>query len=272
MKVLMIGNSFCYYYMEELYGMAKEVGVDLEICNVYASGCSLKSHWTWLTEGASNYEGIYLTNAEGKKKTEGKNLLFALNLRDWDVISLQSASTLYQFEKSDTIVLGEPYARNLYGYLREHNPNARYLWHHTWVSQVGYRHVTDPNNVILTREEQARRAENAAYFADYVCRTYGVERVPCGEAWELARKDERIGDVLTNRVNSKGENKTDFHHDGNIGGGRYLNACVWFEILTGQSCIGNAYVPEYELSEEKRKALQEIAHEAARLLKEKTNN
>ena len=30
------------------------------------------------------------------------------------------------------------------------------------------------------------------------------------------------------------------------GGGQYLNACVWFEIITGQSCIGTSYVPTYE--------------------------
>jgi hypothetical protein len=30
-----------------------------------------------------------------------------------------------------------------------------------------------------------------------------------------------------------------------VGGGQYLNACVWFEVLTKQSCMGNPFVPSY---------------------------
>jgi hypothetical protein len=37
---------------------------------------------------------------------------------------------------------------------------------------------------------------------------------------------------------------------------------VWFEILTGQSPVGNTYVPSYDLSKEKIEILQKIAHEA----------
>ena len=55
----------------------------------------------------------------------------------------------------------------------------------------------------------------------------------------------------------------DGYHDGDIGGGQYLNACVWFETLTGKSCVGNAYRPaDYDLSEEKIAVLQQSAHEA----------
>ena len=67
----------------------------------------------------------------------------------------------------------------------------------------------------------------------------------------------------------KGENNQgDGYHYGDIGGGQYLNACVWFEILTGKSCIGNPYRPLYmddpELSpsEELVLMLQKAAHEA----------
>ena len=38
----------------------------------------------------------------------------------------------------------------------------------------------------------------------------------------------------------------DGNHDGDIGGGQYLNACVWFEVITGISVLGNPYVPEYK--------------------------
>ena len=40
-------------------------------------------------------------------------------------------------------------------------------------------------------------------------------------------------------------NAGDGYHDGDIGGGQLLNACVWFEIITGKSVIGNGYIPNY---------------------------
>lgn len=47
-----------------------------------------------------------------------------------------------------------------------------------------------------------------------------------------------------------------------IGGGQYLNACVWFETLSGLSCLGNTFRPDYELSETLIEVLQQAAHEA----------
>ena len=58
------------------------------------------------------------------------------------------------------------------------------------------------------------------------------------------------------------DDKGDYGHDGDIGGGQYLNACVWYEILTGNSCVGNTFRPSYELSEEKIAVLQAAAHQA----------
>ena len=49
-NILMVGNSFCYYYVEELYGMAETLGYELYITNLYYGGASIKSHWTWLTD------------------------------------------------------------------------------------------------------------------------------------------------------------------------------------------------------------------------------
>ena len=77
-------------------------------------------------------------------------------------------------------------------------------------------------------------------------------------AWQLARADERIGDVLCDRASDGGDGT----HDGDIGGGQYLNACVWYEVLLRKSCIGNTFRPSYALSEEKILVLQQIAHQA----------
>ena len=47
LNILMIGNSLCYYYVEELYGMLAAAGIQANVCNVYYSGGTLAQHWNW---------------------------------------------------------------------------------------------------------------------------------------------------------------------------------------------------------------------------------
>lgn len=265
-NLLMIGNSFSYYYVEELYGIAEAAGVHLNIYNVYYSGCSLEKHWNWLQNDEKNYE-FYVTNADGRRALSGNvGLKQCLAVADWDIISLQQASTTYIDTVDTAKALTEPYAEELYGYLREKFPNARYLWHQTWSSQIGYQHATDANNKVADRQTQKLRDANAVGLANYICQKYAVDNVPSGSAWDIARENVLIGDTLCNRVDASGTDNTDKHHDGNVGGGQYLNACVWFETLTGKSCVGNAYRPDYDLSEEKIAVLQQSAHKAVKAI------
>ena len=87
-NVLMIGSSFCYYYVEELYGMLKAAGIEAHVYNVYYSGCRLERHWNWWKNGEANYE-LFITNAQGRKRiTQGASLEYCLTQENWDVISL----------------------------------------------------------------------------------------------------------------------------------------------------------------------------------------
>ena len=72
-NVLLVGNSGCYYYVEELYGIAKAAGIDMRICNVYYSGCSMEKHYKWWLSGEANYD-FYVTDENGRNKTDGCNL------------------------------------------------------------------------------------------------------------------------------------------------------------------------------------------------------
>jgi hypothetical protein len=76
-------------------------------------------------------------------------------------------------------------------------------------------------------------------------------------------------DNLCARLGKGDNHEGDYYHDGDIGGGQFLTACVWFETVTGQSCIGNTFRPvykhagqEYTLSEEMITVLQNAAHQA----------
>jgi hypothetical protein len=95
-------------------------------------------------------------------------------------------------------------------------------------------------------------------YAIRVCKEFNLERVNTGEAWHLVRQGGY--DDLCARLGVNG-NKGDYYHDGDIGGGQYLNACVWFECITGQSCIGNTWRPDSALSEDLINTLQEAAHD-----------
>ena len=253
-NVLMIGNSFCYYYVEELYGVAAAAGVNMKVCNLYYSGCKLNQHWTWWKQNQSNYD-YFETDANGRKKHEGYSLRKGLAQENWDIISFQQSSAMVRTTIEDAKANYYKYLTDLLNYAREQFPQSKFYWHHTWAYQVGYNRS---GFVVDTVEKQSAMANLLHEFAIGLCQDFSLTRIPGGDAWQYARQDARAGDVLCNRGD-----KSDNYHDGDEGGGQYLNACVWFETLTGQSCIGNTWRPtNYSLSEAKIAALQEAAHRA----------
>lgn len=257
-NVLMIGNSFCYYYVEELYGMLTTAGYkNVNICNVYYSGCTLKKHWTWWKNGESNYT-YYTTNAEGRKGVEQTNLEWCLQQRNWDMISLQGTSSGVRGSGGAQQHLGESelWLTELWGYIKEQFPQSRHMWHQTWSYQVGY----DRNNYqMIDLNQQETDMQDQKDFSLAVCKAFELERINSGEAWQIVRQGGYDNLCARLSVNS-GEG--DYYHDGDIGGGQYLNACVWFEAITGQSCIGNTWRPPYMLDETLIGTLQQAAHKA----------
>ena len=162
-----------------------------------------------------------------------------------------------------TFAIGQTqdYAKNVYDYVKEKNPTADLYWHQTWAYQVGYAVASNHDTPIPDALTQKLTHENIKAASEVIAEDNGVKLIPAGDAWQIAREDSRIGDVLCARA-SVNNGLGDYYHDGDIGGGQYLNACVWYEVLTGKTCIGNTWRPNYELSEEKIVALQEAAHAA----------
>ena len=244
--VLMVGNSFCWYFVEELYGVANAAGVQINVNNLYEAGCYVQEHWEWLQSDATKYEQYWITNAFGRyKHPENLSLNKALAYDDWDVITLQqhygSGVTLV-----DSAIEKVEKADDLFDYFKANNPNAKLYWHNTWAYQVGY------SEKIATTADQTLRQNNINMISQMVADRNGVDQIPGGQAWAIARRT--VGDDLC---------RSDLYHDGDVGGGQYLNACIWFEVLTGKSCIGNTWRPDtYRLSEEKVIGLQKAAHQA----------
>ena len=277
-NILMIGNSFCYYFTQELYNIALADGYELNVANLYKSGCSVQEHWTWLNNNSSSYT-FHMVNKKYKgnfKQLKETTIQGALDYAkkelggDWDVITLQqhfgpNRATDYTFGYNETF----SYAKKLFDRISEEHPDSLMLWHQTWAYEVGYavaEKYVDPSKTpggiaIDSVEVQTLSYENIKKVSQEVAKENGVNIIPSGDAWQLARADARVGDTMCKRLGTNGD-LGDYYHDGDVGGGQYLNACVWYEVLMGKSCIGNTWRPDYDLSEEKIVALQEAAHAA----------
>ena len=269
MNLLMIGSSFCYYYVEELHGMLKAAGINANICNVYYSGCPLEKHWNWWKNKESHYH-YFITNENGRIKTAPVDLEWCLQQQNWDVISLQeSTSRIFKAGYETHLQTSKIWRTELWAYLKGCFPKARYLWHQPWTYQIG----TATNGYVMESvEQQDYNTQEIRNYAIAVCKELSLERVNTGDAWQIVRKDYGF-DKMCARIGKGENNEGDNYHDGDIGGGQYLNACVWFEILTGQSCIGNSYRPTYlldgeevGLSEQHIQMFQEAAHKAVSML------
>ena len=261
--VLMIGNSFSSFFVDELYEMGKLAGIKMRLCRVYYSGCTVNQHWEWFRNGAANYK-YYIYDEKGKRSKSNFSLKDALRQENWDVITLQTTggtlnTSIEETGKIEsTIKKAGAAAKNLYDYLKEQFPSSAFYWHETWAFEVGY---DRSNGKIPDKAAQ----DNMRLVTQAIQRPIAAENnagiIPTGDAWYLARQNAIVGDTLC--VGSdKNNGLGDHYHDGDSGGGQYLNACVWFEVLTGKSCVGNTWRPSYDLDGAKTPVLQQAAHAA----------
>ncbi len=270
LNILMIGSSFCYYYVEELHGMLEAAGIKANVCNVYYSGCPLENHWTWWKNGEAHYE-YYITNDDGRVKTVDTNLEWCLQQQNWDIISLQEATVkIYTPGAAAHLETSKQWRTELWEYLKEQFPMSRHFWHQPWARQVG---IAFNGIVTESAEQQQYNADQVKEYAIAVCKELDLERVNTGDAWQIVRNEHGY-DKLCARIGKGENNEGDGSHDGDWGGGQYLNACVWFEVITGQSCIGNTFRPKYlsgaedlSLSEDMIQMLQKSAHKAVEQMK-----
>ena len=281
LNVLFVSNSTCYYFTDELMGILNAAGYeDVTLALTYYSGCPIQKHHQWLLEGASNYQ-FRVLDRDGLHVYEGYSLEGALQFRNWDIISFDNnARSFSSGDVQTSLAQAEPYFGDLYARIREKLPQSRYFWHEVWANEIGYKLAFEMKTV-----EQRTAVYNAKKGVMHImAETYGLEMVPTGDAWEKVRDRELFTTPLPgfpgverfslcSRI-ANSQFKDDYTHDGDIGGGQYLNGCVWFEIITGQSCLGNTYRPRYllgdvdcSLTEEKIQVLQNAAHEAVAEMK-----
>lgn len=284
LRILMGGNSFAYYYVEELYGLLMEnrpEGVEeVEVYNIYYSGRGFYKHWQlWSTQADGDYH-LFKTDKNGRRELQpigGWTLEEVLAMENWDYIGLQGTnsgvgsyadSTTWDAYCADLAI----YAEELFGYIHEMFPYTQLLWHRTWAQEVG--RITD-SGFTYTEEYNERYDPGMQYICDYMTETfdqdkpYDLIQVNSGAAWKEARKlnAELIAEggeeagllpygglcamLARNTYGDKRPGSGDGQHDGDIGGGQLINAYMWYMTITGDADLtDNNYKPDYEMSNE----------------------
>lgn len=225
-RILAIGNSFSEDALEShLSGLARAAGIPMTIGNLYIGGASLELHETNIRQNSATYN-FRKINREGERTaTAGYTIHRALAEENWTHVSFQQVSQ--NSGQYDTWQASLPF---IYDYVapRAKNPEAKFLLHQTWAYAQTSTHTgfANYNNDQMTMYGAIVDATNRAKDLVHIDAV-----VPAGTAIQNVRTSI-IGDNLT----SDG-----YHLNPTIG--RYTAACVWFEVLTGQSVVGNTYVP-----------------------------
>ena len=268
-NILMIGNSGCHYYVEELCGIASADGYELTVANLYKSGAKPYEHLDSL-KNDTRIAMLYVTTSKERKQITRLSTKETLEYAEkklkgeWDVITLQGNSDSYSLlgDMESAMQTSQAPVKELYDYIKENNPNATLYWHQTWSYEIGYGKDRSEEYQMNDVEHRTTMYNIRKAVAYKIAEETDVRIMPSGDAWEIARKSDIIGTDLCRRL-AINDGEGDYYHDGDIGGGQYLNACVWYEVLMGESGIGNKWRPtDYTLSEDMIAGLQEAAHAA----------
>lgn len=254
LAVLCIGNSFSIDAVEQnLAQLADECGVEMLIGNLYIGGCSLEQHATNIRRDSAAYSFRLIRKTHDLGTTVGSyervvidstSIRQAMDVADWDIVTMQQASHF-----SGQWFTYEPFLTELIDSVRQLvTPQTKLYWYMTWAYQQDATHPAFKPNY----------NNDQTYMYDEICGcNYMVLKnhhfdgfIPGGVAVQKARAT-KLGDTLC---------RDGYHLSHTCG--RYLMACLWFEVLTGRSVVGCKYMPEGMTAEE-RHIVQEVAHHVA---------
>lgn len=225
-KILAIGNSFSVDAVEYLWDMFDAAGIEeIVIGNLYIGGCSLDTHWSNMSGNKNAYTFYY--NDSGKWETQKeKSILYALQLEEWDYITVQQASP----ESGKPNSLGN--LQNVLSYVQSNktNENAEIYWHMTWAYQTTSHHSNFPD---YGNNQMTMYNAIISTVRDHVTGYDLIEGIiPSGTAVQNLRTS-----YLDDSLN------VDTYHM-SLGTGRYAVALTWFSFFTGIDARYIDWVPE----------------------------
>ncbi len=245
--------------------MLAAAGFKAKVCNLMRSSTGINLFYEMWRDGKNEFQ-VIIHDENGKTVLESMNLDLALKLYNWDVYNMQEGTSPHRSVSPQQAADDRKVAHSqLVDHIRKKMPMTKMYYQEIWSYDIGFDRF---NYQMTSKEQQLDFSARIKAYTDIVCKDFNLSPIPCGSAWVIAREKSPLANKMCARLSS-GNGEGDYYHDGDIGGGQYLNACVWFETITGQSCIGNTFRPvythngqEYTLSEELVQVLQEAAHEA----------
>lgn len=256
--ILTAAASNSHYFIDELYGVLAAAGVKAKACNLMRSSTGINLFHEYWKKGENVFE-LIIHDENGKTVMGGMGLDSALTVYNWDVFNMQEGTAPHRTMTPEAAAQERWLAHSeLVAHLRKTMPKTELYYQQIWSYDIGF----DRFNYQMTSVEQQKKfTESIRTYTRLVCDEFGLKTIPCGNAWDIARDMSPLAGNMCARL-SYNNGEGDYYHDGDIGGGQLLNAYVWFETITGQSCIGNTFRPDYELSEELITILQQAAHQA----------
>ena len=273
-RLLTIGNSFAENALTYLPQIVESAGHKLIVGRANLGGCTLERHW----KHAEQFEADP-TAREGSPYGGGKHSLKDLLTRDeWDFVTIQQVSF-----KSHDLQTYQPFADNLFGYIRKHAPDATILVHQIWA----YR-IDDPR---FKPASKGREPHTHAVMYQQVREAYhtlagklNLKLLPSGDAMYRADTDKNWGYRIDSQFDFENatypnlpdqthslhagwswrkqndgsqELRMDGHHASSAG--KNLLGCVWFETLFNEKVVGNRFVPK-DIDSNYAEFLQQTAH------------
>ncbi len=274
-RLLTVGNSFADNATFFLPQLAKADGKEVVIYKANLGGHSLEQH-------ASYLKAFLADPADPKGRpypalagaTEKASLPEALKSQKWDAVTVQQYSA-----KSADATTYEPFATELVTEIRKDAPQAKIYVQQTWA----YR---EDSTTYKDGKTQATMYEGLKAAYEALAKRHELTIIPVGTAFQNARSTEGwkfvfpdpAFDYKNPPANAEPEQKGSlnagwkwskdkegqmkFALDANHANkaGQYLAACVWYEVLFGESVLDNTFVPE-GVTPEQAADLRKIAHE-----------
>ena len=209
----------------------------------------------------------------------GRKLRSILELRAWDVVTIQQAS--HDSWRPETF---QPWAGNIIAYVKKHAPQAEVVIQQTWAYRADHPQLLPGSEWGVSQDEMYERlTENYTKLA----RDYTLRIIPTGYAVQLTRRNSerkfvnydpalidtlawpdlppQAGDVVGQCSWRKNPDTGELYLNRDLihlnPRGQYLQACVWFAMLYGKKVSEIRLVPA-ELANSDVKFLQETAQQA----------
>lgn len=272
-RLLTVGNSFSGNAMRYMPDLAKAGGHTLILRQASIGGGSMAQHW----ERVERYQ----KDPQDTKATyNGKSLQQMLEAEEFDVVTIQQ----YSFISHDVSTY-RPFAKNLFDFIKKLRPNANVLVHQTWAYRCDDPRFTKPSDKPGEPTSQKAMYEALTKAYETIATELGTMIIPVGDAFYIVDSDPVRGfkpDPAFDRAKAEfpalpdqkhslhaglrwteKDGKRSLGYDGHHAGvaGQYLGACVFYEVLFGESVVDNRFVPK-ELDADFAKFLQETAHKA----------